>query len=71
MSDKFRIHYNIDVVLDKKDLWPDGIAPLNPNVGDVLALIRRDGGVLSILDKWSLHAACGEMAVTAIPGDNE
>ena len=71
MTDKFRIHYNVDVVLDKKDLWPDGFVPLNPNVGDVLALIRRDGGVLSVLDKWSLHTVCGEMAVTAIPGDRE
>ena len=71
MSDKFRIHYEVDAVLSKSDLWPDGLAPLNPNVGDVLALIRRDGGALSVLDKWSLHAVCGEMAVTAIPGDEE
>lgn len=71
MTDKFRIHYEMDTVLSKSDLWPSGVAPLNPSVGDVLSLIMRDGGVLSVLDKWSLHEMCGQVAVTSIPGDKE
>ena len=61
----------MDTTLSKKELWPDGGAPDDPTMDDVLARIRRDGGMLSILDKWSLHAVCGVMAVTAIPGDRE
>ena len=71
MTDKFRIHYEIDTVLSKSDLWPGERAPLNPSVADVVELIRSDGGVLSVLGKWSLHEVYGRVAVTAIPGDKE
>lgn len=71
MTDKFRIHYEMEAVLSKSDLWSGGGAPLNPSVGDVLALIRGGGGILSMLDKWSLHEMRGQVAVTAITGDKE
>jgi len=71
MSDTFRISYSMDATLSKKDLWPNGGAPENPTVSDVLDLIKRHGGRLGVLDSWSLDYTSGQLAVTAIPGEDK
>lgn len=50
----FHFSISCDVSLEVKDIWPDGNAPENPTVDDVLAVIKKDGGARRILDDWSL-----------------
>ncbi len=49
-------HFSIeaDLSLDVQDIWPDGDAPANPTLEDVLAVIKKCGGARRILEDWNL-----------------
>jgi hypothetical protein len=38
------------------DIWPDGDAPDNPTVQDVVAVMRRCGSRSQVLSDWCLDA---------------
>jgi hypothetical protein len=50
----FTISISIDELLTKEELWPDGNAPENPTVDDVIRLIEKSGGVGGIIKDWNL-----------------
>jgi hypothetical protein len=50
---KFRIRIDIEATLTVDQLWPDGDAPENPTVEDVLKVID-DAGRLDIIEDWCL-----------------
>ena len=50
----FRISISINEILTKDELWPDGYAPENPTVKDVVELIRKSGGAKRIIEDWNL-----------------
>ena len=52
---RFEIKYEITVVLDVGELWPDGDGPQNPTSGDVIDLIHRNGGFSDIIKDWNLE----------------
>lgn len=54
MSKKFRIVYQIDVTLSKKEIWPDKDGPKNPTAEDVTKVIEACGGFPKIIDTWNL-----------------
>jgi hypothetical protein len=49
-------HFNIshEESLTVEEIWPDGDAPENPTLDDVLAVIAKCGGRRRILDDWGL-----------------
>jgi len=61
---KFKISYEMDTVLDVDSMWPDGDAPMNPTVDDVLQLIKKHGGIYRVLDEWNLHNCDSDWSVT-------
>ena len=60
---QFKITYEMECVLDTDQMWPDGDAPTNPTAKDVIALIRRHGGIYRVLDDWNLHQTCSTWEV--------
>lgn len=40
--------------LGVSEIWPDGDAPENPTVDDVIAVIRKNGGVDDVLRNWNM-----------------
>jgi hypothetical protein len=52
---KFTITYHVESTLDVTELWPDGDAPANSTVQDVIALIKNSGGIYRVLDDWNLR----------------
>jgi hypothetical protein len=52
---KFKLRYVVECELTVEDLWPDGDAPESPSNLHVRELIRRDGGILNVLNEWNLH----------------
>lgn len=54
MSKSFHISvtFNYDYSID--ELWPDGDAPENPTVQDVVDLIKQCGGVRQVLHDWDM-----------------
>ena len=40
--------------LGVSEIWPDGDAPENPTVDDVIEVIRTCGGVSDVLRNWNL-----------------
>lgn len=51
-SFKISISFEYDYSLD--ELWPDGDAPENPTVQDVVDLIEQCGGVRQVLHDWDM-----------------
>ncbi len=49
-------HFSIssEVSFEVEEIWPDGNAPANPTVDDVLAVIKKDGGRRHVLETWNL-----------------
>ena len=49
-------NFTIDSIqwLAVADIWPDGDAPENPTVDDVLAVIAASGGMRQVLHDWNL-----------------
>jgi hypothetical protein len=52
---KFKLRYVVECELTVEDLWPDGGAPENPSAIHVRELVRKDGGILEVLNSWNLH----------------
>jgi hypothetical protein len=50
----FRFAVSAEIHLEVDDIWPDGDAPENPAVADVLAVIAKDGGKKHVLSEWDL-----------------
>ena len=46
--------YEGHTILAEFDLWPDGDAPENWTLDDVIAVITKSGGSLGILKNWDL-----------------
>lgn len=42
--------------LSVEEIWPDGDAPENPTVDDVLKVIEKYGGKMRVLSDWNLDA---------------
>lgn len=54
---RFRIVYTLDVVLSESQIWPDGDGPENPTASAVEDLIESEGGIIKVIDEWSLDTA--------------
>lgn len=54
MTKQFRITYHVEVVLDERDIWPDGDGPDKPTAEQVASLIQKEGGFPSVLVDWNL-----------------
>lgn len=54
MAKTFHFSIETQVSLDVEDIWPDGDAPADPTVSDVIEVIRACGGTKHVLDDWSL-----------------
>lgn len=50
----FNFSIHADLTLDVDMIWPDGDAPEDPTVDDVLAVIKACGGKDDILNDWDL-----------------
>ncbi len=50
----FHFSLSADVDLEIDQIWPDGDAPENPTVDDVLKVIAACGGAHEILRDWDL-----------------
>ena len=48
----FRIEADVDLTLD--EIWPDGDAPDNPTVDDVIAIVERTPNLSRMLNDWNL-----------------
>lgn len=62
-------HFSIeaDVSLDVDEIWPDKNAPENPTLEDVIAVIRKDGGMRAVLEEWGLQ---NDIRLTVSDGKN-
>lgn len=65
MSKKFRIWVDYNELFSIEQLWPDGDAPENPTVKDVLELIEDCGGLGQIISDWNLERDMG-LSVTEV-----
>lgn len=59
MSDTKNKQFHFDlagvVSLDITGIWPDGDAPENPTVDDVLKVIAQLGGAEKVMEDWGLN----------------
>ena len=55
----FHFSISYDVSYSVEEIWPDGDAPENPTLDDVLAVIKKDGGKRAILNDWSMTEDLG------------
>ncbi len=62
---RFRIRIEFSETIDVMALWPDGDAPENPTVTDVLALIENEGGFMAAVREWWLDEG-GENSVEEV-----
>lgn len=57
MSDEPWTFISIDLgtaEMSREEMWPDGDAPENPTAEDVADVIRRCGGLRSVVSDWDL-----------------
>jgi hypothetical protein len=56
MSNKKHFFFNIEIddTFEIEHLWPDGDAPENPTLDDVVALIQKCGGPDQVADDWNM-----------------
>lgn len=50
----FHFSISAEISLDVDQIWPDGDAPENPTVDDVLAVIKACGGKRRVIQDWDL-----------------
>lgn len=50
----FHIEWGGSADLSPRDIWPDGDAPENPTVDDVIAQMRKEGSLWSLARNWNL-----------------
>lgn len=51
---RFDFSISCDVSLTVDEIWPDGDAPEDPTVDDVLEVIDKCGGGLRVIRDWDL-----------------
>lgn len=56
-TEKFTISFEFSEVFEKNEIWPDGDAPKNPNIKDVLEKIKKEGSFSQFINNWNLNAA--------------
>ena len=49
------LYFEIDDYYTAEGFWPDGDAPENPTIDDVLAVIKKCGGPRRMLDDWNMY----------------
>lgn len=54
MSKLFTVSISFDYDFSIDELWPNGDAPENPTVQDVVDLINKCGGVSKIICDWDI-----------------
>jgi hypothetical protein len=52
----FSIELDATLDLSISEIWPDGDAPENPTVADVVAVLEKHGSVTSVLSDWGFDA---------------
>lgn len=52
MGDKFMISFDTSLTMTIDEIWPDGDAPENPGVEDVLVALEESGSFISVLNDW-------------------
>jgi hypothetical protein len=48
----FAIELDCTLDLSTSEIWPDGNAPENPTVEDVLKVLREHGSVTTVIGDW-------------------
>lgn len=72
MTDKVLIDFSGDALLDIDMVWPDGGAPKNPTVSDVIAKMKGDSASkLRLLIDWNLEDDLTIMVTMAGSGTEE
>lgn len=51
---QFTISINGEVELTPEEIWPDGDAPENPTVEDVLEQMQKSGSKENFMSSWNL-----------------
>ena len=54
MSEHFRFRIECDVELSNRDIWPDGDAPENPTVEDVVARVKQSTHEQGFVRDWNM-----------------
>ena len=60
----FTIHYEVDITLTEKELFPDGSTE-EITVDKVKALIEKSGGFRKVLNDWYLYPY-GHLTITEV-----
>lgn len=63
---KFALNIVGTIMMDGEDFWPEGEAPENPTVEDVLAMIQIAGGLRGVFLDWSL---CDDVRLMVVKED--
>ncbi len=50
----FQFEWGGTASLTVEEIWPDGDAPENPTVDDVLAQVRKAGSLWQLASEWNL-----------------
>ncbi len=50
----FQFEWGGTAALTVEEIWPDGDAPENPTVDDVLAQVRKAGSLWQLASEWNL-----------------
>jgi hypothetical protein len=56
---EFRLQWQGEWAFDREAIWPNGDAPKNPTVKDVLASMREEGSLTTLIFEWSLDETLG------------
>lgn len=48
----FQFDLDLSTTLTVDDIWPDGDAPENPTVAEVIAVVRNDGPLRNFVRDW-------------------
>lgn len=60
-SDVFYVSLSGCADIPVRDIWPDGDAPANPTVEDVIALMLKSGSLSRLIDDWNLEVEVVEV----------
>jgi hypothetical protein len=51
----FHIEWGGEETLTVEEIWPDGDAPENPTVDDVIEVMRKSGSISRLCQDWNLR----------------
>ena len=51
----FMFEWSVDEWFTLAEIWPDGDAPENPTVEDVMAVIKKHGDTSAVLRDWNVY----------------